>query len=377
MQLVAKIHLQLSNEEKETLKKTLQAANAACNYISEYAFNNKVFNRFELQKVLYQYLKEEFGLPSQLIIKCIQKVAKSYINDKSKLNKFYDLGSVNYDNRILSWKENSISITTIDGRLKEVPFVCYRRGMELLKYRANEHQLSFRNNEFYIHAACDVPEEPLALPKGFLGVDLGIVNLATTSDGKKYSGELIDKNRVRYSKLRSALQKRGTRSAKRKLKKVSKKQSSFVKDTNHCISKEIVRKAKALDFGIALEELHKIKTPVSKTQKERHEKWSFYQLRNFILYKAKLSGIQTVLVNPRNTSRTCSKCGFVDEKNRKSQSEFKCLSCGYELNADFNASINISRKAEMIEARVPVNEPIVAFANSEESEFATVTSPHL
>ena len=363
MQLVAKIQLQLSNDQKDSLKRTLQAANAACNYISKYAFDNKIFNRFELQKLLYQYLKEEFSLPSQLIIKCIQKVSKSYINDKSKLNTFYDLGSVNYDNRILSWKENSISITTIDGRLKEVPFACYRKATELLKTRANEHHLVFRNNHFYIHAACNVPEEPLAKPKGFLGVDLGIVNIATSSDGYKYSGNLIDKNRIRYSKLRASLQRRETPSAKRKLKKVSRKQSNFVKNTNHCISKEIVRKAKALDFGIALEELHKIKTPVSKTQIERHQKWSFYQLRNFIEYKAKISGIQTVLVDPRNTSRTCSKCGFVDKDNRRNRNDFKCLSCGYELDADFNASINISHKAEMIEARVPVNEPIVAFAN--------------
>ena len=363
MQLVAKIQLQLSNEQKDSLKKTLQAANAACDYISKYAFDNKIFNRFELQKLLYQYLKEEFSLPSQLIIKCIQKVSKSYINDKSKLTTFYDLGSVNYDNRILSWKKNCISITTIDGRLKEVPFVCYRKATELLKTRANEHHLVFRNNHFYIHAACDVPEEPLAEPKGFLGVDLGIVNIATSSDGYKYSGNLIDKNRIRYSKLRASLQRRETPSAKRKLKKVSKKQSNFVKNTNHCISKEIVRKAKALYFGIALEELHKIKTPVSKTQIERHQKWSFYQLRNFIEYKAIISGVQTVLVDPRNTSRTCSKCGFVDKDNRRNRNDFKCLSCGYELDADFNASINISRKAEMIEARVPVNEPIVAFAN--------------
>jgi len=378
MQLTAKLQLNLTSEQKYSLKKTMQAANAACNHISNYAFDNKNFNRFELQKILYQYLRDEFCLPSQIAIKCIQKVAKTYIDDKSKLVEFYDLGSVNYDNRILSWKTNSISITTIDGRVKEVTFACYHRANELLKYRANEHHLVFRNNEFYIHASYELPEEPLGDPKGFLGVDLGIVNIATTSDNQNYSGKLIDKNRNKYSKLRSVLQSRKTASAKRKLKKVSRKHSNFVKNTNHCISKEIVYKAKALDFGIALEALHKIKTPVSKTQTERHQKWSFYQLRNFIEYKAKIDGIKVVLVDPRNTSRRCSRCGFVDKENRKSRNEFKCLSCGHELEADFNASLNISRLAELSEARAPISEPIVAFANVDASQYSpAVTSPRL
>ena len=363
MQLVAKLQLRLSSEQKTVLKKTLQAANATCNYISKYAFDNKEFNYFALQRILYSYLRQEFNLPSQIAIKCLQKVAKSYVKDKSKLNKFFELGSIDYDDRILTWKDESISITTINGRLKAVPFACYRRATELLQFRAKEHKLVFRNKQFYIHASCNTQEAPLAISKGFLGVDLGIVNLATSSDGNSYSGKLIDKNRIKYSKLRSILQSCKTRSAKRKLKTVSRKQSNFVKNTNHCISKEIVRSAKALDFGIALEALHKIKTPVSKTQKERHQKWSFYQLRSFIFYKAQISGVKTVLVNPRNTSRACSRCGFVDRKNRKTRDNFKCLSCGLELNADFNASLNISNLAELSETRAPVNEPIVAFAN--------------
>ena len=368
MQLIAKLQLKLTSEQKSSLRKTLQAANAACNYVSKYAFDNKEFNYFALQRLLYQYLRLEFDLPSQIAIKCLQKVAKSYLKSKSQLNQFFELGSIDYDDRILTWKEDSISITAIDCRLKAVPFTCYRRATGLLKYRAKEHKIVLKNNEFYIHASCDVPEEPLGTPKGFLGVDLGIVNIATTSDNQNYSGILIDKNRNKYSKLRSVLQSRKTASAKRKLKRVSRKQSNFVKNTNHCISKEIVQRAKALDFGIALEALHKIKTPVSKTQTERHQKWSFYQLRNFIEYKAKIDGIKVVLVDPRNTSRRCSRCGFVDKGNRKSREEFKCLSCGHELNADFNASLNISLAAELSEAKAPINEPIVAFANMVEDD---------
>jgi putative transposase len=368
VQLIAKIKLILSSKQKDSLKCTLQAANNACNYISAYAFENKIFNRFELQRNIYEYVKQEFCLPAQLVIKCIQKVSKAYTNNKAKQNTFYHLGSIPYDNRILSWKENSISLTSIEGRIKDITFACCRRANDMLKNKAGEHYLLFKNNNFYIHASCEVKESPLVEPKGFLGVDLGIVNIATTSDGKSYSGENIDKNRRKYSKLRASLQRRGTPSAKRKLKRNSRKQSNFVRNTNHCISKEIVHKAKALDFGIALEELHKIKQTVSKDQTERHQKWSFYQLRSFILYKAEISGVKACLVNPKNTSRRCSRCGFVDKKNRKSRDEFFCLNCSLALDADFNASLNIGKIADIGEARAIINKPIVAFANEDESQ---------
>ncbi|EJF06793.1 transposase [Thiovulum sp. ES] len=46
-------------------------------------------------------------------------------------------------------------------------------------------------------------------------------------------------------------------------------------------------------------------------------------------------------VNPKFTSQKCSKCGYIDKENRKTQSEFKCLKCGHSENADLNASKNI------------------------------------
>ncbi len=120
-----------------------------------------------------------------------------------------------------------------------------------------------------------------------------------------------------------------------------------MRNTNHVISKNIVNKAKALDFGIALEELSKIKTPVSKAQRLRHNQWSFYQLRQFIEYKSELNGIEVFLVNPRNTSRQCSRCGYIDKKNRKTRNDFKCLSCNFSAYADDNAAINIAAKASI------------------------------
>ena len=118
------------------------------------------------------------------------------------------------------------------------------------------------------------------------------------------------------------------------------------RDINHQISKLLVEKAKDTGRAIALEDLGGIRDRVTvrKSQRARHHSWSFFQLRSFIEYKAKRAGVPLVLVDPRNTSRTCSVCGHCEKKNRKSQSEFVCRSCGHSMNADVNAALNIGEK---------------------------------
>lgn len=179
----------------------------------------------------------------------------------------------------------------------------------------------------------------------FLGVDLGIVNLATTSLGETYSGQQVDANRKRYTTLKTKLQSNGSKSAKRHLKKISGQEGRFKRNTNHIISKKIVQSAKRHQKSIALEELHGFRKTVRKSQKERFGKWAFGQLAAYIQYKAAISGVEVVKVDPRNTSRTCSKCGHCEKSNRKSQSFFKCKICLHSMNADLNAAINIAERA--------------------------------
>src|SRR5207248_5516832 len=140
--------------------------------------------------------------------------------------------------------------------------------------------------------------------------------------------------------LRQRLQKRGTKSAKRHLKKLSGKEARFKKNTNHVISKRIVNKAKANNQGIATEELRHVRTRTEArlrhSQRSRHSSWSFAQLRFFLTYKAALAGVPLHVVDPRNTSRTCSACGHCAKENRKSQASFVCQQCGYTDYADRN-----------------------------------------
>jgi putative transposase len=212
--------------------------------------------------------------------------------------------------------------------------------------------LIYRKGVFYLAVTLDAPPPtPDETLGGTLGVDLGIVNLATDSEGESFSGEQVEKTRQRYANLRQRLQKRGTRSAKRHLKKLSGREAHFRKNSNHVISKRLVHKAKQNQQGIAIEDLRHIRTrterTVKKSQRSRHSSWSFAQLRQFLSYKARLAGVPLHTVDPAYTSRTCSVCGYSAKANRKSQVSFVCQQCGMTMNADHNAAINISRAVVM------------------------------
>jgi IS605 OrfB family transposase len=199
----------------------------------------------------------------------------------------------------------------------------------------------------------DAPEPTPNEPTEYLGVDLGIINLATTSDGEIVNQGLgcihahVNTVRARYARLRAKLQKKGTTSARRSLKKRSGRERRFARDVNHCISKAIVQTAKGTRRGVALEDLKNIRSRVNGSKRQRRvlPSWAFFQLRAFIAYKAQMAGVRVALVNPAHTSQTCSRCGHRERANRQSQSQFLCVSCGFSAHADTNAAVNIGRAA--------------------------------
>jgi IS605 OrfB family transposase len=325
----------------------MEKFNEACNFISVFAFKKKIFGKIGIHKELYYEIREKYNLSAQMAVRAVGKVAESYKVDRKTLHKFDPHGAVVYDQRILSYKSaDEISILTLDGRIKvKIQYGEYRK-LEANRVRG-QADLICKNGTFYLMIVVDLPNAEPILPDGVLGVDLGIVNLATTSDGKTYSGEKCTKVRQKYAKIKSVLQSVGTYSAKKHLKKISGKERRFKKDTNHCISKEIVQTAKDTNRAIALEDLSGIRenVTVSKAVRESIGKWAFLELRNFIEYKAKLLGVPVVLVDPQNTSKACSVCGYIDKKNRKNQASFVCLECGHTENADFNAAKNIAFRA--------------------------------
>ncbi len=334
---------------------TMERLNAACDWLAEKAFVGKFTTDRKLRDKYYHELREKFGLSSQMVGLACSKVISAYKRDLSKRPRFRKHGAFPYDSRVLSFHNGDIvSILTLEGREDMFYLAGDYQRLQLLGKRG-ESKLVYRKGEFYLHVSVETFESEPIEAKHWLGVDLGIVNLATDSDGKHYSGAGVEKVRVRTMRLKSALQSRGTRSAKRHLKDIGKREANYRADVNHCISKALVKTAQGTDRGIALEDLSGIRDRVTvrHDQRARLGSWGFLDLRQKITYKAVLAGVEVRVVDPRNTSRTCLNCPCDLKENRKSQAEFVCKKCGFAANADYVGAVNIARKAA-------VNQPIVS-----------------
>ena len=364
MKLTAKVKLTPTEAQADSLKRTLEKANAACDYISQRAWDARTFGKFQIQKLIYEDVRTQFDLTAQVVIRCIAKVTDAYKLDKKIKREFKPLGSIAFDARILSWKldKNEVSIWTVDGRQK-IGFVCHPRSKELLSGDRGESDLCLIGGKFYLFTSCEVNEPDPKDVDGFLGVDLGVTNIAVDSDGDVHSAKAVNNVRFRHRRLRTKLQSKGTKASRRRLKKLSGKERRFATWVNHNISKSIVSKAKDTARGVALEDLGGIRERVTvrKTQRAQLHSWSFLQLRNFIEYKAQKEGVKVIAVDPRNTSRTCPCCGHIDKANRPTQSQFSCVVCGYSDLADYVAARNIA-------SRAAVNRPYISTTASTTSQ---------
>jgi IS605 OrfB family transposase len=349
---------------------TLERFNEACDWLGGEAFAAKCADEHTLQLARYRELRERFSLSSQMAIRVIGKVCDAYRRDRSIQPTFRPHGAIPYDQRIysVSAKVDLLSILTLDGRVK-TPFVAGDHQWEMLKYPCGQADLVLDAGVWYLYVGVEVPDQfgPPNILGGILGVDLGIVNIATDSDGMRYSGADVEAKRIAIQKLRSDLQRADTKSAKRHLRKLARKESRFRSHTNHVIAKNLVAKAKDTDRGIAIEDLDGIRdrTTVRRDQRARFGAWAFFQLRSYLTYKAHRACVLLVLVDPRNTSRTCPECGYCDKRNRRSQSVFVCKSCGFVGHADEVGARNIARRGS-------VNSPIVSIDDSGNGDYHLV-----
>lgn len=341
-----------TSEQADRLSATMRACNAAANRAAEVAYQHRTANKIALQKIVYSELRNQFGLSAQMAIRAIAKACEAYKRDKTIRPTFRPDGAVAYDQRILTWKgRDAVSILTLTGRII-IPVVYQGRWTQVPgTVVRGQADLIHRDGKWYLAVVIDVPEPPPGgEPDGWLGVDLGVVNLATDSDGTAYSGKAVRAVRRRNQRLRAKLQRIGTKSAKRLLKKRRRKEARFARDVNHCISKQLVREAKDTRRGIKLEDLSGIRdrVTVKKAQRPDLHSWAFHQLRTFVGYKAVLAGVPVEVVDPRNTSRECAECGHIDKRNRPCRDVFRCIRCGHAGPADHNAARNIARRAAVM-----------------------------
>jgi putative transposase len=364
------------------LKRTLDEHTACFNEVAHLGFETKNRNGVELHKATYYDLRSRYpDLPAQLVIAARvkateavksalawqKKVEASYPKKVAKAKK---LGKeppkfkpvkcphstfcpIRYDARSswIKWDKMYCSLATIEGRL-ELPFSVPAYAQQYVGYHTCSADLCYRRGKWTLHLTVSLPAPNVERTSEVIGVDLGLNRPAVTSN-RHFLGEKRWKEQERrIFRLRRKLQAKGTRSAKRHLKKLSGKRFRQRKDHDHVLSKQIVASAKA-GSTIVLENLSNIretskigrgKNNKNVANKQRMHSWSFAQLYSCVQYKAERKGISVIKIDPRHTSQQCSRCGYQHRSNRRSQSLFLCRQCGYQLNADYNASKNIREK---------------------------------
>jgi len=347
------------------LLETMKAINAASNWLSPIVQQKRSVNKIALQKEVYRELKERFGLPAQYAVRVIARVCNAYkaLPKKTRFSQaiqFSDFSAIDLDQRLLAFKGvDRVSLATIQGRIV-VPIVFGQYFAAKLSFRRGHAKLIYRKDldAFFIAVAADVPEDAPINPTGWLGVDVGIANIAVDSLGNIYGGQEVIRKREHLKELRRSLQRKkvlnrrlgkDTRSVRRAFNRIRRKERNFVRTATHTVAKRIVADAKALSLGIALEDLKGVRerttAKVRKRQRYQQSCWVYRLLQQFIAYKAALRGVPVVFVDPRYSSQTCPECGFIHRRNRLSQSEFICRQCGYSAHADFVAARNLALRA--------------------------------
>ena len=307
MKLTLQIQLKPDAPEHSRLLQTMERVNEASTLAAQRGFEAHVFSQPSIHKRCYREIRDRFCLSAQMAVRAIGKAVEAFQRDKSIRPVFRLHGAITYDARILCFKgPDRVSLWALPGGRMIVPMVYGEYQKRLLDRIRGQVDLVYRKGKFYLYATIDVAEPKAAEPVDFLGVDLGIVNIATDSDGERHCGSQVRSMRIRRRRFRRKLQRIGTWSAKRKLRVLSGVERRFATWVNHNVSKQIVAKAKRSDRGIAIEELTGIRRRVQAGRRQRAvlHSWAFLQLRKFLEYKALLMGVLLIRVDPRNSSRT-------------------------------------------------------------------------
>lgn len=353
-------------EQLPKVDNTLKVFAAACEYVHQ-EVPEHLTNEIAMQSLIYQSVREQFGLPSQLAIHAIRRVSGNRKTAKSKGDKVKSFAptSATYDSRTFQLREKdwTVSLTMVGKRERfQLHIGNYQKSL-LKGQNPKSAVLVVKDGEYRLNIQLESHPEPPPKVSEVLGVDLGRTDIAVTSDGESFSGKDVKEVRDHYAKLRESIQKKaakGTRSTRRRarrlLQRLSGKEKRFQQHTNHVISKHIIQVAKSTNRAIALEDLTGIRErtntmPRSKTERRRSNSWAFYQLRQFLTYKAVGTSVKLILVNPAYTSQTCHKCLHIHPvrgESYRNGKKFACGHCGWIGDADWNGAKNIEAMGRSI-----------------------------
>ena len=358
MTVTAKIQISVNADCKVLLDETMSVYSDACNYVSNYVFRTHDLKQFSLNKVLYSTLRERFGLKSQMAQSVFKTVIARYktILENQKEWIQPNLKKPQYDlvwNRDYSLTQNCFSVNTLNGRVK-LPY--FTKGMskyfDHTIYKFGTAKLVNKHGKYFLHipVTYDVEESNISDICNVVGIDRGInFDVATYDSEHKsgfVSGKSIKQKRAHYSKLRKELQMRHTPSARRRIKAIGQRENRWMQDVNHCVSKALALNNPKHTLFV-LEDLSGVRNATERVRtKDRYVSvsWSFYDLEQKLIYKAKQNQSTVIKVDPRYTSQCCPVCGHIEKSNRNKKIHlFTCKNCGYKSNDDRIGAMNLYR----------------------------------
>lgn len=357
--ITAKVRLYSTLEQAKSLKKTQKGYVDGCNLVAQWMKGNKELSQKKINSALYSTIRDTTGLGAQMsqsVIKTVIGTYKTihYNNKKWSICPEYKKHRVDLvrgrDYSLI--RDGRLSIGTIDGRIKvpytEVP------SLPLHNHTLGTATLVYKHEKWILHIPITITIDEVSIDdiQNIVGIDVGLRFLATSYDSsgktKFYSGKEVKRRRSHYKQLRSELQKKNTRSSKKRLKSIGSRENRWMTDVNHQLSKALVESVGDIPTLFVLEDLTGVRSAtetVCKKNRYYQVSWAFYQLRSMIEYKAQKNGHISIAVNPKNTSRACPKCGFTSKKNRNNKKHlFSCQSCKYSSNDDRIGAMNIHNK---------------------------------
>ncbi|GAJ41533.1 RNA-guided endonuclease InsQ/TnpB family protein [Saccharococcus caldoxylosilyticus] len=356
--LTAKVKLNPSPEQETLLHETRSAYQRGCQYVSNMVFQNKILKQRKLHDLTYRHLRSVFSLKSQMAQSVVKTVIARYKSLQSNGHQ-WNLVCFKKGEYDLVWHRDYtlcgdvFSINTLHGRIK-VSFE--RKGMERYFdgiWKFGTAKLIYKNKKWFLHIPVfkQVEDVDLGNIRQVVGVDFGVNFLCTAYDsqGKTtfFRGKAVKQKRSHYQRLRQELQKRGTTSARRSLKKIGQRENRWMTDINHSVSKALVEKYGPNTLFV-IEDLTGVRHATERVRlKDRYVtvSWAFRQLREMLEYKAMRNGSKVIAVDPKFTSQTCPKCGHTERANRdKRKHLFCCRNCGYRSNDDRIGAMNLQRK---------------------------------
>ena len=349
--LTLKIKLETAEQASKSLSETQKAYAVALDHTSQVAFEKQVYNSVALHHITYQDVRDMTKLPANLVCSARNVVAEAYKRDKEKRHRWKQTAAMRYDARTLTVKldQQYATLTTLDGRARVNLILSdyHRQYLDGTWEVEPTAVISRKGRTWYLHLIVtrDVSDSQ---SDGVVGVDSGIVRIATVNTGKTFNGGTIKHIRERRFKQRRDLQsaRHKSRNQRRLLKRLAGKEKRSVDWLLWNVANEIVDEALKVNAGtIAVEDLKGIRARIRVAKKQRliHHGWPFSSLFLKTAHVASRHGVKVESVDARNTSRTC-RCGHVDKANRTTQSTFRCVVCGYSHNADYVASHNVAAR---------------------------------